>query len=150
MADRLTPEERSRNMAAIRSRDTKPERYLRRLLFLRGYRFRKPVQRLPGKPDIFLRKYSTAIFVHGCFWHRHRGCSQAAVPGTRKDFWLAKFERNVARDREVRKALKLQGIRVLTVWECTLDRMARDERVRERKMARIEAFLASDMKALEL
>lgn len=80
MTDIKSPEERSRNMAAIRSKDTKPEVYLRKLLFAQGYRYRKNYKKIPGHPDIYLPKYRTAIFVHGCFWHRHQGCKYAYMP----------------------------------------------------------------------
>ena len=94
--------ERSRNMSRIRSTDTKPEVYFRKKLFAAGYRYRKNDRRLPGCPDIYLPKYRTVIFVHGCFWHRHEGCKYAYMPKSRIDFWGKKFQRNVERDREVR------------------------------------------------
>ena len=101
MADIKSPEERSRNMRAIRSKDTKPEIYLRKLLFAQGLRYRKNVQKLPGSPDMYLAKYRTAIFVHGCFWHRHQGCKYAYMPKSRTEFWVEKFDINVSRDRLV-------------------------------------------------
>lgn len=101
MTDIVSAEERSRNMAAIRNRDTKPEVYLRKLLFVRGYRYRIAAKSVPGHPDIFLRKYNTAIFVHGCFWHRHQGCKYAYTPKSRVEFWQKKFDDNVRRDRIV-------------------------------------------------
>ena len=126
MADTLTPEERSRNMAAIRSRDTKPEVYLRKLLFAKGYRYRIADKNIPGHPDIFLRKYNTAIFVHGCFWHRHPGCKYAYTPKSRVEFWQKKFDDNVRRDAVVAEELQKQGIKQLVVWECTITRMIKD------------------------
>ena len=87
MTDIKSPEERSRNMAAIRSKDTKPEVYLRKLLFAQGYRYRKNYKKIPGHPDIYLPKYRTAIFVHGCFWHRHQGCKYAYMPYSNIEFW---------------------------------------------------------------
>lgn len=105
MADIVSAEERSRNMAAIRNRDTKPEVYLRKLLFARGYRYRIADRSVPGHPDIFLRRYNTAIFVHGCFWHRHRECKYAYTPKSRVEFWQKKFDDNVRRDRIVQKEL---------------------------------------------
>ena len=98
MADIVSPEQRSQNMAAIRSRDTKPEVYFRKLLFAKGYRYRIAAKNIPGHPDIFLRKYNTAIFIHGCFWHRHHGCKYAYTPKSREDFWQNKFEANIKRD----------------------------------------------------
>ena len=87
MADHLTPEQRSWNMAQIKGKDTKPEVLVRSMLHRAGYRFRKNVKNLPGKPDIVLPKYKTVIFVHGCFWHRHKGCKGATIPKTRTEWW---------------------------------------------------------------
>ena len=126
MADTLSPEERSRNMAAIKSRDTKPEVYLRKLLFAKGYRYRIADKNIPGHPDIFLRKYNTAIFVHGCFWHRHPGCKYAYTPKSRVEFWQKKFDDNVRRDTVVTKELQQQGIKQLIIWECTINSMKRN------------------------
>ena len=120
MTDTLTPAKRSWNMSRIRSRDTAPEKAVRSLLHRLGFRFRLQAQRLPGKPDIVLARHRTAVFVHGCFWHRHPGCRDATTPGTRTAWWLAKFERNVARDTAVRAALRAAGWRVVVVWECEL------------------------------
>ena len=117
MADIKSPEERSRNMAKIRSRDTKPEDYVRKLLFGQGYRYRKNVSGIPGHPDAWLPKYNTALFVHGCFWHRHAGCRYAYTPKSRVDFWTDKFRKNTARDAAVREQLAAGGIRVLVIWE---------------------------------
>ena len=123
MADSLTPEHRSWNMSRIRSRDTKPERVVRSLLHGMGYRFtvNGPKNRtLPGRPDIVLPKYRTVIFVHGCFWHRHKGCKGTTTPKTRTDWWEAKFAGNVARDRRNQRSLRKEGWRVIVVWECEL------------------------------
>lgn len=103
--DIKSPEERSKNMAAIHSKNTKPEIYLRKLLFARGYRYGVNSKSVPGHPDIYMKKYNTAIFVHGCFWHRHEGCKYAYMPQSRVEFWLKKFEANVKRDELVRKEL---------------------------------------------
>lgn len=107
-------------MSQIRGKDTKPEILLRSLLHRRGFRFRLHAPGLPGKPDIVLPKYRTVIFVHGCFWHRHEGCSNATMPKTRTDFWTEKFRRTVERDQEKQAQLERAGWRVLTVWECEL------------------------------
>ncbi|WP_172329889.1 very short patch repair endonuclease [Mangrovicoccus sp. HB161399] len=120
MADTVTPEVRSRMMAAIRRKDTKPELALRRALHARGFRFRVDVRKLPGSPDIVLRKWNAAVFVHGCFWHRHDDCPRASTPSSRSDYWTAKFEGNVARDARNRALLLEAGWRVATVWECGL------------------------------
>lgn len=122
MADILTPERRSWNMSRIRGRDTGPELKLRSLLHRAGFRFRLCNKKLPGRPDILLRKYRTAIFVHGCYWHRHPGCSKATTPSTRMEFWTSKFERTIDRDREATRKLEAAGWNVEIVWECELER----------------------------
>ncbi len=108
---------RIRNMAAIRSTDTKPERVVRRALHAEGLRFRLHRRDLPGKPDIVLPKYKTVIFVHGCFWHHH-GCQYFAWPKTRSEFWREKIMGNEKRDRIAQRALREAGWRVIVVWEC--------------------------------
>ena len=118
MVDRLTKEHRSWNMSRIRSRDTKPELRVRSLVHRLGYRFRLQVKGLVGRPDLVLPRYHTAVFVHGCYWHRHPGCRFAYQPRSRVEFWQAKFARNVERDAEVRAALEADGWRVVVIWEC--------------------------------
>ncbi|NJB75358.1 very short patch repair endonuclease [Thalassospira tepidiphila] len=122
MVDSLCPEHRSWNMSRIRSRDTKPELLLRSMLHRAGLRFRLHRRDLPGSPDIVLPKYSTVIFVHGCYWHRHKGCKKTTTPSTRTSFWEAKFARNVERDEHNILALKAAGWQPLVVWECELKR----------------------------
>jgi DNA mismatch endonuclease (patch repair protein) len=117
VVDRAT---RSRMMSGIRRRDTKPELVVRKYLHASGFRFRLAPKHLPGKPDIVLPKYRTAVFVHGCFWHRHAKCKYSATPSTRPTFWAQKFEDNVARDQHVQHLLRQAGWRVLVVWECEL------------------------------
>lgn len=116
--DRLTPQERSANMSRIRGKDTKPEMRLRRYLHSRGLRYRLHARDLPGSPDIVLRPSRLAVFVHGCFWHRHEGCRLTTLPTTNKSFWQEKFARNVKRDREVQAALQRLGWETMIVWEC--------------------------------
>ncbi|WP_073292179.1 very short patch repair endonuclease [Halomonas caseinilytica] len=118
MNDVVDSTTRSRMMQSIRGRDTKPELFLRRYLHSLGYRFRLHRKDLPGSPDLVLPRYKLAIFVHGCFWHRHPSCFYATTPGTKASFWEAKFAANVRRDREACKNLQQQGWRVLVVWEC--------------------------------
>ena len=118
--DSLTKEHRSWNMSRIRSKDTKPERIVRSFLHRNGLRFRLHVKNLPGKPDIVFPKYKTVIFVHGCFWHRHKGCSDATIPSSNRDFWQNKFKRNVKRDKEEQATLRKLGWKVIVVWECEL------------------------------
>lgn len=105
-------------MAGIRGKDTKPEMRVRKALFAGGYRYRLHRKDLPGTPDIVLPGRRVAIFVNGCFWHGHSGCSLAKVPGTRTEFWKEKFESNRQRDRVAAEALRVAGWRVLVVWEC--------------------------------
>ena len=108
-------------MASIRSKDTKPEVYLRKLLYHNGFRYRKNYSGVFGHPDIYLPKYKVAIFVHGCYWHRHSGCQYAYMPKSRVDFWQKKFDDNVRRDQLVQETLEHQGIRYIVVWECTIN-----------------------------
>ncbi len=144
MADIKTPEERSRNMSKIRSRDTKPEVWLRKKLFERGYRYRKNVSNVPGHPDAWLAKYNTAVFVHGCFWHRHEGCKYAYTPKSQVEFWTDKFRKNIERDSKVKKELEEVGVKILIVWECTVNRMMKDETTAAEVVGEIERFLRSD------
>ena len=120
MADIVDSATRSRMMAGIRARDTRPERILRSALHRRGLRYRLHVGALPGKPDLVFPRFRAAIFVHGCFWHRHAGCRYASTPATRSEFWEAKFADNVARDIRNRASLQKLGWRVAVVWECAL------------------------------
>jgi DNA mismatch endonuclease, patch repair protein len=120
MSDVHTPEQRSRNMAAIRGGDTKPEMRVRSLLHALGYRFRLHRKDLPGKPDIVLPKYRTVIFVHGCFWHCHDCRYGRVVPATRAEFWSRKRAGNVERDKRQRAALESGGWKVITLWECEM------------------------------
>lgn len=148
--DRLTKEERSKNMAAIRSKNTKPEIILRKWLFSKGLRFRLNVSYIPGHPDIFLRKYNTAIFVHGCFWHRHGGCKYAYTPKSRLEFWENKFKKNIERDQKVRTELYQVNIKCLIVWECTINQMKKQMEFKALVMKKIEQFLQDDCLYLEL
>lgn len=119
MNDVHDPEGRSKNMRAIRNKDTKPELILRKLLFTRGFRYRLHADSLPGKPDIVFPKHRAAILVHGCFWHGH-GCYLFKLPSTRREFWQTKIGQNQQRDIRDTKALQNAGWRVLCVWECAL------------------------------
>lgn len=116
--DKVTPEQRHKNMAAIHSKGTKPEIIVRKGLWCRGFRYRLNHKRLPGHPDLVLRKYRTCIFVNGCFWHGHEGCGK--IPRTNQEFWEAKIRRNKERDVEEQKALAKMGWHCITVWECEL------------------------------
>ncbi|MGX9728424.1 MAG: very short patch repair endonuclease [Candidatus Electronema sp. VV] len=120
MTDTLPPERRSWNMGRIRSQHTKPELIIRSLLHRAGFRFRISNKTLPGSPDIVLPKYKTAIFVHGCFWHRHENCAKARMPGSNQDYWREKFARNMARDTAAVKVLEALQWRVVVLWECDI------------------------------
>lgn len=118
--DDLTQDQRHLNMSHIRAVENKPETLVRKYLFSQGFRYRKNVSDLPGKPDIVLPKYHTVIFINGCFWHQHPGCRYAVLPKTRQDYWIPKLQKNVERDRINREKLESVGWRVIVIWECEL------------------------------
>ena len=118
--DKLTKEQRHRCMASIHGKDTKPELLVRKFLFSRGFRYRLNHPRLPGHPDIVMRKYRTVIFVNGCFWHGHTGCKYFVLPKSNTAFWKAKIVRNRERDKEEQRRLAAMGWHCITVWECQL------------------------------
>lgn len=120
MADTMTPEQRHRCMAAIKGKNTKPEMTVRKFLFAKGLRYRVNNRRLPGCPDIVLKKYKTVIFVDGCFWHGHEGCRFYRLPRTNQDFWRHKIAMNYARDYANNIELQLAGWRVIRIWECQI------------------------------
>lgn len=120
MADNLTKEKRSWNMSQVHGKDTRIEVAVRKYLFNKGFRYRKNVTDLPGKPDIVLPKYRTVIFVHGCFWHRHPFCKNTRLPKSNIDFWQAKFDRNVANDKRHYEELEKLGWNVIVIWECEI------------------------------
>ena len=127
-------EQRSRNMSAIKSKNTKPEITVRKLLHSMGYRFRLHRKDLPGSPDIVLPKYKTVIFVHGCFWHRHQNCKYASNPKTRREFWEKKFKENIERDKKTQEKLKNLGWKTKIVWECEIKKQ-------DKIIKKIEDFL---------
>lgn len=120
--DTLSPAERSEVMRRVRSKDTKPEVFVRSVLHRMGYRFRLHRKDLPGNPDIVLPKHRTAVFIHGCFWHQHPGCRKATVPQNNRDYWERKLSRNVERDALSVRALEEAGWRVVILWECEIPR----------------------------
>lgn len=134
MPDVMTKKQRSYNMSRIRGKNTKPEELVRKYLFAQGFRYRKNDKCYPGKPDIVLPKYHTIVFVHGCFWHQHPGCKAARIPETNKKFWADKFEKNVRRDKAVKKQLEVMGWRVIVVWECELS-------VKEKRETRLSTLV---------
>jgi DNA mismatch endonuclease (patch repair protein) len=120
MADVHSTATRSYNMSRIRAKDTKPEMMVRKFLHAYGFRYRLHEKKLPGKPDIILPKYKAVIFIHGCFWHGHKDCKYFVVPKTRTEWWLTKINSNIANDAKALKALKKEGLKIITLWECEL------------------------------
>lgn len=127
MTDVHSKETRSYNMSQIRDKNTKPELLVRKYLFGNGFRYRVNVKDLPGKPDIVLTKYNTAIFIHGCFWHGHEGCKYFIIPKTRTEWWTQKIQKNIERDQKVHTKLKALGWNVMTIWECQLKPQKRQQ-----------------------
>src|SRR5687767_9523259 len=120
MADVHDKKTRSYNMSQIKGKNTKPEMLVRKFLHANGFRYRLHVKNLPGKPDIVLPKHKTVIFVHGCFWHGHKGCKYFVVPKTRTEWWLNKINNNKINDSRAIKELRRSGWRVLVIWECSI------------------------------
>jgi DNA mismatch endonuclease (patch repair protein) len=118
VVDHISPERRSWLMSQVRSKNTSPEMRVRRVAHAMGLRFRLHSKDLPGRPDLVFPRHRTVLFVHGCFWHRHSGCLKASTPKTRPDYWNAKFDHNLKRDRRVASDLADLGWRVVTIWEC--------------------------------
>ncbi len=143
MAEKISPEVRSRMMSGIRGANTKPELLVRRHLHRAGLRFRLFAKDLPGRPDVVLPKWGTVVLVHGCFWHGHKGCRYFRLPKTRTDWWKAKIEGNVARDIRAEAQLRESGWRVAVVWECAL-RADPDE-----TLSRLVEFIRSDEPSAE-
>lgn len=135
--DTIPREQRIRIMKSNRSKDTEPETFLRKAIWNKGYRYRKNYKKLPGKPDIYLGRYKVAIFMHGCFWHRHEGCKLASTPQTNPEFWEEKFDKNIKRDEKNRNILQESGIKVIVVWECTVQKMMRNEEYKEEILKKI-------------
>ena len=150
MADTKSAEERSRNMAAIRSTNTAPELYIRKLLFNRGYRYRLYDKRLPGHPDLWMKKYNTAVYVNGCFWHRHNGCRYAYTPKSRLEFWNETFRHNVERDLLVKRELEERNIRCLVIWECTVKNAQKKNGNPDTLLQKITSFLNSSSNYAEI
>lgn len=121
MTDVVDAATRSRMMSGIRGKNTKPELTVRKYLHQHGFRFRLHVRHLPGVPDLFLPKYRTVIFVHGCFWHQHDGCKDATKPMSHAEFWQKKLATNVERDANVIAALSADGWRAIVIWECEIN-----------------------------
>lgn len=128
--DKLTKEQRHRCMASIRGKNTRPELLVRKYLFGKGYRYRLNHPRLPGHPDLVLRRYRTVIFVNGCFWHGHEGCRNFVLPKSNVEFWEKKITRNRERDVRVQRKLAAMGWHCITVWECQLKPAVREKTLR--------------------
>lgn len=141
MVDHLSSEERSRNMSRVKGRDTKPERLVRSLIHSMGFRFSLYRKDLPGRPDIVLTRHRKLVFVHGCFWHGHPGCSRATMPSTNIQFWEKKISGNRMRDVTVRRRLGIMGWRVLVIWQCQTKNT-------EKLKTRLARFLAPDNELL--
>ncbi len=120
MPDNLTKEQRKKAMSSVRQKDTKPEKIVRSILHKLGFRFRKNVSSIVGKPDIVLPKYKTIILVHGCFWHQHENCRKANRPTSNVEFWNNKLDKNIERDKQNLKELKSVGWKVITIWTCEI------------------------------
>ncbi len=133
ITDIYSKQKRSSIMSKIRGQKTKPELVVRKFLFSKGFRYRINDERYPGKPDIILHKYHTAIFVHGCFWHGHESCKAAALPKTNTDFWKEKIENNILRDRKDVELLKNKGWNVIIIWNCEIN----TQKKREERFARL-------------
>lgn len=148
--DIVTSEQRSKNMSAIRSKNTKPEIYFRKLLFAEGYRYSLNSKNIPGHPDIYMKKYNTAVFINGCFWHRHEGCKYAYMPKSRVEFWQKKFEANQRRDEKVRQELEEKRIKRLVIWECTIKKMLKNIEFEKDILETTNRFMISGECAMDL
>lgn len=150
MTDIKSKEARSKNMSAIRSRDTKPEMFIRKRLFAKGYRYRIASKLIPGHPDLYLAKYNAAVFIHGCFWHRHADCKYAYMPKSKVDFWNTKFANNRKRDKIVKEELADRGIKMIVVWECVIKQAQKKGNDPELLIATIEKYIKSGPQYIEI
>ena len=137
MSDIFSKKKRSEIMSKIRATETKPEKIVRKFLFAKGFRFRKNVKSLPGKPDIVLSKYKTIIFINGCFWHGHKNCKAATLPQTRIKFWTDKITDNKKRDLKNYNDLTKSGWKVITIWQCQIKNKSIQERTLNHMMEKI-------------
>lgn len=128
------PMTRSQNRSRVKSKNTKPEVFLRKLLWNKGFRYRLNYKELPGSTDLYIPKYRVAIFVNGCFWHMHEDCRYSAIPKNNHEFWKNKLEGNVKRDKKNYAQLESMGIKVIVVWGCEIKQMMKDECVLSKKM----------------
>ena len=140
MTDVFSEEQRSYVMSRVGSKNTKPELLVRSFLHRAGFRFRIHGRKLPGNPDLVLPKHQTVVFVHGCFWHRHKDCRRATMPASRVEFWKDKFDKNVARDRKNLALLKETGWRAIVLWECEIANV----KGREERLAKLAEEILKD------
>lgn len=147
MVDIVDPSTRSRMMAGIKGRNTKPELLVRSLLHKKGFRYRLHVKDLPGKPDIVLPKYRSVIFIHGCFWHGHQGCHLFKLPATRTEFWKEKINRNQMNDLKAVNLLLASNWKVCIVWECSIRGAKKDP---EKVVSKISDWLSGNELFLEI
>ena len=144
------PMSRSENMSRIKGKDTEPEMAVRRLLYHNGYRYRLHRKDLPGKPDLYLEKYKTAIFINGCFWHVHEGCSDSKFPKTNKEYWADKLKGNRARDEKNYSQLIESGINVVIVWECTIKSHMKKEDDQIQLLKKLREAIQSEKAFIEI
>ncbi len=150
MMDTVDKETRSKMMSSVRGKNTKLEIEIRKRLFAQGFRYRLHARNLPGRPDMVFPKYAAAVFVHGCFWHSH-GCARSTTPESHREWWRKKLQDNKARDAKTREALRLDGWRVLVVWECSVRRPGIDrEEALHLVCLRAGEFLRSKKNSLEI
>ena len=128
------PMTRSENMARVKNKNTKPEIFLRKLLWHKGFRYLINYKKLPGSPDIYIPKYNAAIFVNGCFWHMHENCKYSSIPKTDHEFWENKLKGNVKRDKKNYTQLESMGVKVIVVWGCEIKKMMKDEYILKKKL----------------
>lgn len=148
--DIVSPQDRSRNMSKIKSKKTSIELYIRKLLYNEGFRYRINYQKIEGKPDIYFIGRKVAVFIHGCFWHRHKNCRIAYTPKSNIEFWSKKFESNIIRDLFVQQTLQNEHIRCLIIWECTIRKMKKDKNYEQKIISDIKTFLEGCCDSLEL
>ena len=140
------PMTRSQNMARVKSKNTKPEVFLRKLLWHKGFRYRLNYKELPGSPDLYIPKYRVAIFVNGCFWHMHENCKYSSIPKNNHEFWKNKLEGNVKRDKQNYIKLENIGIKVIVVWGCEIKQMMKDEIISKQYVDTIVYEITNSMK----
>ena len=124
-------------MSKISGKETKPEILVRKFLFSKGFRYRKNQKSLPGSPDVVLKKFSTVIFVHGCFWHGHKNCKKATIPSTNTEFWDAKIQKNIERDKRVKQELQKSKWNVIIIWECKISNKISFEKTMNRIVSKL-------------